>query len=560
VRSKRPDITTIAQPTPIRRRQTMVTFVVVTAAMLWMLFHVVARDQMIFNPGHITMIHQHFEKECWRCHDGGPNGIISQKVSDTACITCHKSDAAIHHPNAMHQCPVKNDPADIAAAFPIGMRSSECITCHTEHRGMNALINKEDPACTRCHDNIKEHAVDKDKIECTNSVVAFVKSQHPDFGLDHKNGGTRKDPTVLKFDHGTHLKHVPGIDDLPANQQCILCHKTSETDKRYMLPITYKDNCEKCHELTLQAGNLTATISHKQLVDVRKQIDTLPALYVAAVSDLAPVDRLKLLYTGPALKRTQKPETYLPKHLIDKPDDFDTVTDYVQKQLDALSDKLTALGTGTPRYPDKLKRVTDLLGDTPARFSVPGPAGVTFNLPNKDLIEQYMAYEANDNCIECHRLSGEETAVFNADTKASATMPSTGPAVTLLAADPTMMPAVFYPESKFDHEKHKEETCISCHTAANADVALDCHIDINADLKANHAEQWDKKELEETTRLLTPTSIAECTSCHNATATSAGTGVRPASSECIECHDYHDRRYEIPALSLKPAVASSSPP
>jgi hypothetical protein len=551
---KRPDITTLAKPSPIRRKQSLLTFFIVAAAGLWCLFHVVRRDQTLFNPAHVTMIHQHFENECWRCHDGGTNGVFSQKVSDTACITCHKSDAAIHHPNALHQVSTAHDPSDIQAAFPSGMRSSDCITCHTEHRGIDALYNKSDPACTRCHDNVKAHAADPAKVTCQNSVVEFIKNKHPDFGRDPLTGGTRKDPTVLKFDHGTHLKHVPGIDDLPADQQCILCHKTSENDKRYMLPITYKDNCEKCHELTLQAGNLTANIPHKQLTEIRQQIQTLPALYVSVMSDMTPIDRLKLLYKGPTLKRSQKPETYLPKHLEEKPDDFDSVTDYVQKQLDALSDKVDALPT--PRYPERLKQLTDLLGDTPARLTVSSVAGVTFTLPNKDLVEQYIAYEANDNCIECHRLSGSETAIFNAAKKASTTSPTTGPAVTLLAADPTNMPAIFYPESKFDHEKHKEETCISCHSRANSEASLDCHIDINADLKANHAEQWDKKELQETTRLLTPTDISNCTSCHNP----AGTGVKPASSSCAECHDYHDRRYEIPAVQMKPAVAANTPP
>jgi hypothetical protein len=114
----------------------------------------------------------------------------------------------------------------------------------------------------------------------------------------------------------------------------------------------------------------------------------------------------------------------------------------------------------------------------------------------------------------------------------------------LLTTDPTNVPRILFVDSKFDHEKHKEETCISCHANVYGDAIptpSDASIASDQQVRQNKPLEWDIQQLQETARLLTPTAISSCTQCHNPT----GSGAHPASSSCITCHDYHEREKNL---------------
>jgi hypothetical protein len=84
--------------------------------------------------------------------------------------------------------------------------------------------------------------------------------------------------------------------------------------------------------------------------------------------------------------------------------------------------------------------------------------------------------------------------------------------------------ARWFPHSTFRHDSHRELDCQQCHSGAG---------------NSEHSSQ-----------ILMPT-IAMCQQCHNASA-------RGARSDCVACHDYHDRREEShprTGLTIEEALA-----
>src|ERR1700722_8814408 len=132
-------------------RRTTVFLASVAAILLCAWASVPGRGDLIHNPGRLTFVHAKFQNNCVSCHDGcdaqgRPTGFFSRSVSDAACLKCH--DGAIHHLNQATM--VVNDPSRI----PPGPRSSDCASCHSEHRGQSALVSANDLQCLQCHSNL----------------------------------------------------------------------------------------------------------------------------------------------------------------------------------------------------------------------------------------------------------------------------------------------------------------------------------------------------------------------------------------------------------------------
>ena len=208
---------------------------------------------------------------------------------------------------------------------------ADCASCHTEHRGHEALLTTNDLQCTSCHADLSGKTKKPPAPGVPTHVTAFTLNDHPHFGRslrqgDKKEGEKLVDPTVLRFNHKKHY----GPKTLQGDQrQCTWCHNpdpgaaaalTWESGKTaYALPggaspvggpvalsdgsarrrsltqVNYAKNCEGCHALgTLPNSDLA--IPHAEMADVRKVI----LAYVADRS--APWQKFAPDKTGPKEK------------------------------------------------------------------------------------------------------------------------------------------------------------------------------------------------------------------------------------------------------------------
>jgi len=101
---------------------------------------------LMLNPGELTSGHQELNNKCMECHDPF-RGITSDK-----CISCHKPEE------------IGKDSAGDSTfiAFHAKLTSLECISCHTDHKGLHptrgmagfdhTMLSVSDrEKCTSCH-------------------------------------------------------------------------------------------------------------------------------------------------------------------------------------------------------------------------------------------------------------------------------------------------------------------------------------------------------------------------------------------------------------------------
>jgi len=261
-------------------------------------------------------------------------------VSDRACLKCH--DGAVHSANQVGLLPNGDTSAD-------RFKNTSCTHCHVEHRGEAALRAASDAHCVQCHADLNAPGRTKAPATSESKVLAFSLGKHPAFGRnltadrkplglasqdagasessgesaglaqvvldkvqDKKTGkSTLMDPTVLRFNHQTHLKmkeFTPFGDN-----SCSLCHTTLDPDpnakvnagpaappwagskargsqwgvvdqRAYMLPVSYERHCAGCHSLSVPlspAGDDTPAgdpypLPHDRMDVVRQVIAGIP--------------------------------------------------------------------------------------------------------------------------------------------------------------------------------------------------------------------------------------------------------------------------------------------
>lgn len=211
--------------------------------------------EKLVNPGPLIEGHAKFEKDCTQCHER-----LSQKTQTRLCLDCHKPiDADIGQRVGFH------------GRHPT-IRSSECRTCHTDHKGRGADIVGLDPQtfrhdltdfilkgahtsvpCKGCHEPARPMR------EAPSACVTCHKKNDPHGGRlgsecasCHSVESWRNAKT---FDHsktkfpllGAHktiacqachaLQHWKGID-----ATCIGCHRIEDPHGA-----RYGAKCETCH-------------------------------------------------------------------------------------------------------------------------------------------------------------------------------------------------------------------------------------------------------------------------------------------------------------------------
>jgi predicted CXXCH cytochrome family protein len=485
IRSAHVDRLYVRRPHPFRRARWITTFVCFAVALVWSIVYGLPAKSRVHDPGPLSTAHRQWQNDCRRCHDGGDSSgamkNVSLAVSDNACLQCH--DGAIHQMNQAHFISADK------------MRSANCVSCHVEHKGGEALAANQDQTCVQCHGNLGSE-MNGAKTEVTNRVVAFdVGEKHPKFGRPLEREGKLVDPTVLKFNHKKHMV----LDAIQSN--CVVCHeprdpspaakppfdkaqdkqaarcappwKTAKdrsmdaiasSDGRYTQPINYERHCQSCHELKLPISE--TRIAHADMSLVRGQIASFTPADLRGIAEAKPAEKPR-----PG-QRAAKPKS-LNEQAIEK----------VRASLDA----------------EKLQKLNEAIANAPGATTQP-------TKPDANLVELYVAYSAGTSCVYCHEMQGDVPALAKSSDA-------------LLASVPTQIPDSprrWFTASQFDHRAHRGMSCVSCHAAAVTST--------------------------ETSQLLQP-NIDACVACHRTDEHNQQLA-DTAPSNCITCHQFHDRRLE----------------
>jgi predicted CXXCH cytochrome family protein len=494
---KRIDLSYHKQPSPMRSLRRLTVILCGLAAALWGGWALFARNgERAYNPGPVAGVHAMFEIDCAACHDGGSgngseprgSGKFLKTVSDAACLKCH--NASIHADKQISLVSLDNGKPAM---------SSNCTTCHVEHKGHDAMAGTSDALCTRCHDNLTVN-VAGNKTDLQSSVKSFDKSPaHPAFGRVLRQGGNgiMSDPTPLKFNHKKHLSGInPNVGD------CSTCHHLSPTgDQRIMEPVSFEANCKSCHPLSLAPG--LPDVPHEPMEVVRLFTDNVPARVAQRLANMTPEEKKSAL-------------TIEKRNGLKKEIKILTEAEWLDAQTKPLVDKLASSSAADlPSY----KSVNAL----------EGPAKTAASL------ELYAAYGMTTSCSYCHTLAGNPAPVakstpdllhvlptgYHPDRTATATAtaaatavasPATMPAMAMPATRPTATPEGrrWFTASVFDHQSHRSANCTDCHAQATSSTL--------------------------TSDVLLP-DMQTCVSCHHP----GGRDQQAASNNCVTCHIYHDR-------------------
>lgn len=380
-----------------------------------------------WNAGEFSNAHRFFAADCATCHQGA-----FSRVADAACLACHNTVGG-HVPHGVGLGSVGDK-----------LAASRCIDCHTEHRGLDGSVIRTAGLCLDCHRNMAEAA----PATGVSDVRSFPGG-HPQFRATLV-ADAAKDETArvalgaspppvnrpgIKFLHKEHLDTL-GRTALGDRQVkgCPDCHVPDPAGQGFM-PITYKDQCQRCHELTFDKVALPwqdAKVPHGDDRGV-----------IAAVWNF---------YAGLALHGG----------MSDEP----PASPAVERR---------GAGNAPPAAPSAL------LGDAQAWVATKSATAVK------------IIFDPKRGCAYCHYSTAADGA-WNIEKMLSDAMAPAAPPAHVVA--PVVLRSRFLPWARFDHASHRGMTCVDCHAVKEASAdgealmipgkenCVRCHGGENASLRA----------------------------------------------------------------------------
>lgn len=208
----------------LRLGKGLVTFLVCLAA-AGAIYGAVSRGAgSVWSPGDLASDHpERIGEDCAACHRP------FQGVTDAGCL-----ESGCHARVGEHQTTVAAQPA--------------CVSCHLEHRGLEALrLWGGSERCTACHAEL-EVAGGESRFDL--AITGFTDGSHPEFALSTELGRLRLDEAAARtsdargitFPHAWHL-------DASKVREALECEGCHVTEGGLMEPVVFETHCQRCHNL-----------------------------------------------------------------------------------------------------------------------------------------------------------------------------------------------------------------------------------------------------------------------------------------------------------------------
>jgi len=226
--------------------------------------------------GALSGAHQFVTKgDCLACHEKP-----FRQARDSACVACH--DSVENHAREEVSEGVKCDAGSASGACAVKgwlatheLTTERCGACHREHNEPSTLVQLASRDCTACHGVADPVPRPDDPLQ---AVTGFGPGSHPEFEVtltkaiaDSRDEefqvvtsalATAKEESNLNFSHAQHLdaERVRPLDGTPA-LTCSGCHQADDAGEHFK-PISMRESCEGCHELTFDADDPDRTLPH----------------------------------------------------------------------------------------------------------------------------------------------------------------------------------------------------------------------------------------------------------------------------------------------------------
>ena len=229
---------------------------------------------MTWNVGELSNTHRTFAHQCAMCHRSS-----FSRVPDSACLDCHRNIGGHVDPAAM----VAGAGAAGGPPAPVHrLEQTPCGDCHREHRGLRGLVRQDANLCVSCHGSLAQAAPQFDVRDVTGfpaghpqfRVTVVVDAGKPLFARAEIGAVPKPaDRPNLKFSHAAHLVEKGFLT--PQGQKrmvCADCHVPEPGGQGFM-PITYKGQCQSCHDLKFDAELPWKEVPHGDDLRVRATVE-----------------------------------------------------------------------------------------------------------------------------------------------------------------------------------------------------------------------------------------------------------------------------------------------
>ncbi|MGB2670034.1 MAG: hypothetical protein WA621_18785 [Candidatus Acidiferrum sp.] len=198
--AQRIDLNYFKRPTELKRAKFWLSMGLPALALVWIAWHGFSHDSSVYSSGRMSEAHAVLEADCAACHVQTARAF-SAKASDAACLSCH--DGPIHHATQI--------------------KTLDCATCHTEHRGRVSMVGARNESCATCHGDLKTSGGPSRYV----AHIDSLEEGHPEFAALRPNGGMpANDPGTIKVNHAIHMKPIRRGPNGPNVQlDCADCHR-----------------------------------------------------------------------------------------------------------------------------------------------------------------------------------------------------------------------------------------------------------------------------------------------------------------------------------------------
>ena len=488
--AQRIDLNYFKRATPFKRAKLWLAILAPAVALVWIGGQFIGGDQRVYSSGRLSEAHAVLEKQCAACHVREAGGF-SAKAADAACLACH--DGPAHHP-------------EMTAS---NARQQPCAECHAEHRRSAHLAAASTKNCSECHLDLARAGAGS---HFANNIRSLADG-HPEFATLRTAGGAARDPGTIKLNHALHMRSIRRGPTGPMVQlECSDCHKTGDASS----------SSWRFRDAAYAPMLPPPPLPSQRAYDFK---DEFPEQKTRGLMPVRPRSGRELM-TAPKFENACAGCHLLTfDRRMDEGVPHDTppvIHEYLVKRF----------AKYVAAHPSELRQVQNPERSLLGRGQ---PSSTRVLTGSRWVAEQVAVAEEllwHKTCAQCHSVSGtslqdvkiarwdETPAQYGTRPAASlAGLETSATQSSLAKIAPAKLTPQWLPHARFDHDAHTGFACTGCHQNA---------------LKST-----------ESSDILIP-GIAVCQTCH-----APGPGY--ASSQCSECHTYHDwsKRKEVkPTFTL----------